>query len=102
MFFIGYCAGCIGGPQLWTNSPRYFSGVVTAIVTWCLLFVTIVSYSLVCSRDNARRDAEAAQDGSQGQSAAGASGGQLLQVDETGAANVDLTDLQDRDFRYSR
>lgn len=96
MFFIGYCAGCIGAPQLWTNSPRYFSGVVTAIVTWCLLFVTILSYRLVCSRDNARRDERIEQHGS-GPSAAG--GVQML--DETGAANVDLTDLQDWDFRYS-
>lgn len=98
MFFIGYCAGCIGSPQLWTNSPRYFSGVVTAIVTWCLLFVTIIAYRLVCSRDNARRDAKVEGVTSQGPSAAG--GSQLL--DKTGAANVDLTDLQDREFRYSR
>lgn len=98
MFFIGYCAGCIGSPQLWTNSPRYFSGVVTAIVTWCLLFVTIIAYRIVCSRHNALRDDVVERHGSQGISAAGDS--QLL--DEMGAANVDLTDQQDRNFRYSK
>ncbi|KAJ4259547.1 hypothetical protein NW762_007476 [Fusarium torreyae] len=39
MFFIGYCAGCIGSPQLWTHGPRYREGVITSIVTWCLLHV---------------------------------------------------------------
>lgn len=95
MFFIGYCAGCIGSPQLWTESPRYFSGVVTAIVTWCLLFVTIIIYRIVCSRDNAQREAEGAQDDSQGQSGVG------ILLDEMGAPKTDLTDKEDREFRYS-
>lgn len=97
MFFIGYCAACIGAPQLWTHKPRYFSGVVTGVVTWCLLFLTIIGYRLVCDKDNAQREAEkitvngASQD---------AQGGEVL-LDETGAARIDLTDREDRDFRYS-
>lgn len=96
MFFIGYCAGCIGGPQLWTEAPRYFSGVVTAIVTWCLLFVTIIAYRMVCSHDNATRDAE-----QQTGSLEGSRTGEVL-LDETGAPKTDLTDKEDREFRYSR
>lgn len=94
MFFMGYCAGCIGAPQLWTSPPRYFSGVVTAIATWCLLFLPILAYRLVCGRENARRDGSLAGPG-------GAAGrlGDLL--DEKDAANLDLTDRQHRDFRYS-
>lgn len=97
MFFIGYAAGCIGGPQLWTESPRYFAGVVTAIVTWCLLFVTILSYRVVCARDNADRDAR----GNFESSAAGFPTGDEVCLDETGAPTTDLTDKEDREFRYS-
>ncbi|KAI3395994.1 hypothetical protein diail_565 [Diaporthe ilicicola] len=97
MFFIGYCAGCIGAPQLWTHKPRYFSGVVTAIVTWCLSFLAIIWYRLVCSRDNAKREAEKSSGIGEVQ---GASGGQVL-LDETGALRSDLTDKEDREFRYA-
>ncbi|RMY72284.1 hypothetical protein D0863_04616 [Hortaea werneckii] len=55
-FFIGYCAGCIASPQLWTDRPRYFEGVVTAIVTWCLLFLATLAYRIICARDNADRE----------------------------------------------
>lgn len=97
MFFIGYCAGCIGAPQLWTHKPRYFSGVVTGIVTWCLLFVAIVGYRFICGRDNAQREAEKAGGSEQGRSSAH---GEVL-LDETGAPTSDLTDKEDRAFRYS-
>lgn len=97
MFFIGYCAGCIGAPQLWTHKPRYFSGVVTAIVTWCLLFLTIIWYRFVCIKDNARREAKGSAGNGEVQDARG---GQVL-LDETGALKSDLTDKEDREFRYS-
>lgn len=97
MFFIGYCAGCIGAPQLWTHKPRYFSGVVTGVVTWCLLFVTILAYRYVCGKDNAEREAEKSVDSVQGHSKAT---GEVM-LDATGAAKSDLTDKEDREFRYS-
>lgn len=97
MFFIGYCAGCIGAPQLWTHKPRYFSGVVTGLVTWCLLFLTIVGYRFVCDKDNAQRAAEKTAGSTQGQSSVH---GEVL-LDATGAPQSDLTDKQDREFRYS-
>lgn len=95
MFFVGYCTGCIAGPQLWTNKPRFFEGVVTAIVTWCLLFTLIVAYRWLCIRDNARRDAERQaadpEDGDRGS----------VLLDDAGLPERDLTEKQDRDFRYS-
>lgn len=97
MFFIGYCAGCIGAPQLWTHKPRYFSGVVTGVVTWCLLFITILGYRYVCCKDNSERETEKSVDSAQGHQIA--SGKALLDV--TGAAKSDLTDKEDREFRYS-
>ncbi|KAF2099115.1 pantothenate transporter [Rhizodiscina lignyota] len=81
-FFIGYCAGCIGGPQLWTHKPRYFEGVVTAIVTWVLLFIFLCAYWYICATENKKRDAEP----------------QFEQSIEVGA---DITDKIDRSFRYS-
>lgn len=95
MFFIGYCAGCIASPQLWTERPRYFSGVVTAIVTWCLLFLTMIAYRFICMRDNAARDRVASQ--------AGVAEGPLegILLDKNGTPESDLTDKEDRRFRYS-
>lgn len=100
MFFIGYCAGCIASPQLWTERPRYFSGVVTAIVTWCLLFITLVAYRFVCMRDNAARDRVESQAGvAEGSTASPVIEGVLL--DKNGLPESDLTDKEDRQFRYS-
>ncbi|KPM43651.1 hypothetical protein AK830_g2867 [Neonectria ditissima] len=93
MFFIGYCAGCIGAPQLWTNSPRYQQGVITAIVTWCLLFVAVIVYRVMCMRDNRKRDEEAS-------SGRGDTAREVV-LDKHGAPKSDLTDKEDREFRYS-
>ncbi|TDZ49595.1 putative transporter [Colletotrichum trifolii] len=95
MFFIGYCAGCIGAPQLWTEKPRYVNGVVTAIVTWCLLFVVIVAYRLLCSRDNAQRASVDVDAQISGQAH------QEVTLDTVGAPESDLTDREDKHFRYS-
>lgn len=93
MFFIGYCAGCIGSPQLWTKRPRYTEGVIAAIVTWCLLFVVIVAYRAACVRDNRRRDDAAASGSSETV--------RDVDLDENGAPRWDLTDKEDGLFRYS-
>lgn len=86
MFFIGYCAGCVAAPQLWTHEPRYFSGVVTAIVTWILLGVAVSTWWLICACD-ARADTRGED------------------VSDTGFEKsfetFDLTDKQDSAFRYS-
>ena len=96
MFFIGYCEGCIGSPQLWTDKPRYFNGVVTAILTWCILFVVVIAYRYICRADNAKRDKEASmhQHNAAGQP-------HEVVLDKFGAPQTDLTDKEDRDFRYS-
>ncbi|KAK1997750.1 major facilitator superfamily transporter [Colletotrichum falcatum] len=96
MFFVGYCAGCIGAPQLWTKKPRYFNGVVTAIVTWCLLFAEIVAYQYLCARNNSTRDATFCNQ----QQVAQDSQGEVI-LDAGGAPDSDLTDKQDKHFRYS-
>ncbi|KAJ6036782.1 hypothetical protein N7540_001061 [Penicillium herquei] len=93
MFFIGYCAGCIGSAQLWTKSPRYTEGVITSIVTWCLLFVAVIIYRILCARDNRARDVLAdsgAEDGAQ-----------EVEPDHNGLLETDLTDKTDKTFRYA-
>ncbi|GKU14560.1 unnamed protein product, partial [Fusarium langsethiae] len=95
MFFIGYCAGCIASPQLWTKGPRYFEGVIAAIVTWCLLFASITAYRIVCTRDNNRRDKATIEQEQSSDTQ------QETVLDATGAAGDDLTDKEDRQFRYS-
>ncbi|PYH56941.1 pantothenate transporter [Aspergillus niger CBS 101883] len=85
MYFIGYCVGCIAGPQLWQtkSAPRFFEGVVTAIVTWCVLVLAMVLYWYLCRAENIKRD----------------------QDTRTSAEIVlhteDITDIEDRLFRYS-
>lgn len=86
MFFIGYCVGCIGAPQLWKKAPKYFEGVVTAIVTWCLLFVVIGAYWWICARENRLRDQEREMAGEDA---------------DVGLVGEDVTDKQDRNFRYN-
>lgn len=97
MFFIGYCAGCIASPQLWTVKPRYFNGVVTAIVTWCLLFVVVIAYRVVCQKDNARRDRVMAE---RGESLDRDRGEGSVVLDRNGLPKTDLTDKEDLHFRY--
>ena len=92
MFFIGYCAGCIGSPQLWTNRPRYTEGVITSIVTWCLLFVAVIIYRFLCMQDNKKREANACTD-------IDPSGGDRLE--ENGLQAADVTDKTDPSFRYA-
>ncbi|CAI7657862.1 unnamed protein product [Penicillium discolor] len=86
-YFIGYCVGCIAGPQLWKTdtAPRFFDGVVTAIVTWCLLVVAVGIYWYLCRLENLRRD----------------QGNQGTRDQTSQAGEEDLTDIQDPFFRYS-
>jgi hypothetical protein len=93
MFFIGYCAGCIASPQLWTHKPRYTSGVITALVTWALLFIATIVYRFLCQRDNKQRDAKVA--------AGVAMGHNDVILDKNGQPKSDLTDKEDIGFRYS-
>ncbi|KAL4925840.1 major facilitator superfamily domain-containing protein [Aspergillus undulatus] len=96
MFFIGYCAGCIASPQLWTNRPKYLEGLITALATWGLLIVVTIVYRILCVWDNKTREKAEAQSGVLGLGEEGRVG-----YGDDHAANVDLTDQQDREFRYS-
>ncbi|KAK1147334.1 hypothetical protein N8T08_001411 [Aspergillus melleus] len=87
LFFIGYCVRCIAAPQLWTKKPQYFEGVVTAIVTWCLLFVVVGIYWAICAKENTAKE-EKERRGE-------------VEATEDEPDEGDDTDKQDRGFRYS-
>ncbi|KAK7417227.1 hypothetical protein QQZ08_011706 [Neonectria magnoliae] len=77
-----------------TQRPRYQEGVITVIVTWCLLFVAVVAYRrAMCMRDNKQRDEQAS-------SGLGNAAREVV-LDKHGAPKSDLTDKKDREFRYS-
>lgn len=85
LFFVGYCTGCIAAPQLWTDPPRYRKGVICALVDWGLVFLFVPLYWWLCWSDNKRRDE------AQGES----------QVMDNFVAGADVTDKEDRSFRYT-
>ncbi|CAG8950023.1 hypothetical protein HYFRA_00004357 [Hymenoscyphus fraxineus] len=85
LYFVGYCTGCIGFPQLWstTTAPRYLAGLAVSVASWGILIFLVLFYWFKGSRENQRRDA--LQEGS-------------ITTYEAGS---DVTDKQDLTFRYS-
>ncbi|PLB46649.1 MFS general substrate transporter [Aspergillus steynii IBT 23096] len=93
IFFVMYCVGCIVSPQLWTaaDAPRYFKGCVTSVVSLGLLGVSLGVFYATARWSNARRERGARA--GEGEDGVGAGAG--LDVD------ADLTEKQDRGFRYT-
>lgn len=101
-FFITYCVGCIVSPQAWQeeDAPRYTKGCILSIASWIALIATLLVYLFLIKKENRARDEKAASgqmdyfvEGAQRDEAAGAQ----LGVSE----DSDLTDCQDKGFRYS-
>lgn len=98
MFFIAYCVGCIIGPQAWTekDAPRYTKGCILSIASWVCMIFTMVAYIIAVRRKNLSRDSKAA-DGQVEFIVGGNTGdGHAVGV----AVDSDLTDVQDKGFRY--
>lgn len=86
LYFIGYCAGAIAFPQLWSTktAPRYLAGLIVSVVSWVVLIALMLYYWWNGSSENNRRDRLEHETS-------------LLHY-EPGA---DVTDKQDLTFRYS-
>ncbi|KAI3539713.1 hypothetical protein CSPX01_08669 [Colletotrichum filicis] len=100
-FFIVYCVGCIVSPQAWTegDAPRYTKGCILSIASWVGLIITYVVYGVVLKRENATRDRLAAE-GRYEYDVGGHDGGaEAVQMGV--AVDSDLTDVQDKAFRYN-
>ena len=86
LYFIGYCVGGIAFPQLWssTDAPRYIRGLMCSLTAWSLFIGLMLVYSMVGARRNRKRDNLTTET--------------LVHGYEPGA---DVTDFQDKTFRYT-
>ncbi|KAL4874441.1 major facilitator superfamily domain-containing protein [Aspergillus karnatakaensis] len=87
IFFVLYCVGCIASPQLWQaeDAPRYTKGCITSVVSWGLLIIVLLVFYFTARMSNRKRDRGLYGDG-----------------EETViTAESDLTERQDRGFRYT-
>lgn len=87
MFYIFYAAAAIAAPQLWSTdeSPRYRKGIITNFVCLGGLMVTFLAFGLYVTQENKRRDRQEANG--------------VVTSEEN--EDPDLTDKQDRTFRYT-
>lgn len=86
LYFIGYCSGGIAFPQMWTTqtAPRYESGLICSLTAWSLFIILMFVYMFVAQSRNRNRDKLAAEG--------------YTNEYEPGS---DVTDFQDKTFRYS-
>ncbi|KAL3434354.1 major facilitator superfamily domain-containing protein [Aspergillus tetrazonus] len=87
IFFVLYCVGCIASPQLWQaeDAPRYIKGCITSVVSWGLLIIVLLVFYATARYSNRKRDK-------------GLYGGSEEPII---TADSDLTERQDRGFRYT-
>lgn len=98
LYYISFCIGCIIGPQAWTDddAPRYAKGCYLSIASWILLIVVFVLYLVFVQTKNKHRDRKAAEGDSRYDTSEAAIGGYLVGV----SVDSDITDVQDKAFRY--
>ncbi|KAL1961581.1 hypothetical protein VTN77DRAFT_1433 [Rasamsonia byssochlamydoides] len=89
MDYFAYAIGNIIGPQTFVanQAPKYTGATVAILLCYCLCIILAILYGLVCKWENVQRDKER-----------GAAG--IEAVDEHAADFLDLTDKQNRSFRY--
>ncbi|KAL5338748.1 allantoate permease [Aspergillus crustosus] len=92
MFFLGYCAGNILGPQVFrdNDAPTYHKGYIGLLASLIVAAVCVALYGLLCKLDNMRRDK--LQQGVQLQ---------LTEEEKWREAFSDQTDKEKLNFRYS-
>lgn len=100
-FFITYCIGCIISPQAWldTDAPRYVKGCILSIASWAGLILTFIGYGILLRQKNRSRNKKAEQGRAE----------YIISVPDNGpdgvqtgvAVDSDLTDVQDKQFRYT-
>lgn len=97
IFFIGYCAGAIIGPQLWTEdtAPRYIDGCISSIVSWIVLLGLLLVFYFTAKASNRSRDDQKAEVAADAHSPVG------VTADGAVAMEADLTDRKDKAFRYT-
>ncbi|GJN88188.1 hypothetical protein Rhopal_001153-T1 [Rhodotorula paludigena] len=63
VYFIGYCVGCVAGPQLFLarESPLYRTATNAIIGLYVAYILSMLAYYWICRRENRRRDRLAAE-----------------------------------------
>ncbi|GAA5909887.1 hypothetical protein JCM8208_000981 [Rhodotorula glutinis] len=63
VYFMGYCAGCIAGPQLFLTkeAPLYRTATNAIIALYCIYIASMFLYQEMSRRENRRRDRLAAE-----------------------------------------
>lgn len=94
-FFVAYCIGCLASPQAWTqdDAPRYTKGCILSIASLVALIFTFSGFVVLAKYKNRKRD-QKAEEGHLG-----------YVIDRERHAGIsiesDLTDIQDKAFRYT-
>ncbi|GAA5903191.1 hypothetical protein JCM6882_006989 [Rhodosporidiobolus microsporus] len=88
-YFIGYCVGCIAGPQLFldTEKPLYRTAMNTIIAMYCCYLASMLIYQELCRYENRRRDRLAEQ-------------GVEEAKPKLAGAEDNVSDIDDLAFRY--
>lgn len=97
-FFISYCVGCIVSPQAWTqdDAPRYTKGCILSIAAMVAGICAFILLAILLKKENKTRDAKAeAGNDEYFVEKLGQTAGSGVDVDS------DLTDVQDKGFRYT-
>lgn len=96
-FFISYCVGCIVSPFAWRaeDAPRYSKGCILSIASTVLLMIAFAIFVFAAKIQNKRRDAKAEA----GQAEYDPDSADIIGNDSS--LDTDLTDRQDKRFRYT-
>ncbi|KAH7193673.1 major facilitator superfamily domain-containing protein [Fusarium flagelliforme] len=103
-FFVAYSVGSIVGPQVWgaeddpEDDHQYLAGSIFTVVNWVMLMSVLLIYLVMVRRENKIRDREASK-GLEESSAAGQDMRDRILIGEY--EDSELTDSQDKRFRYS-
>ena len=103
-FFVAYSVGSIVGPQVWAaeddpeDDHQYLAGSIFTFVNWLMLMLVLLIYLVMVRRENRIRDREASEELEES-SAAGQDMRDRVLIGEY--KDLELTDGQDKRFRYS-
>ncbi|RBQ77689.1 hypothetical protein FVER14953_05682 [Fusarium verticillioides] len=95
VFFLGYCAGNIAGPQFFipTETPKYETAFTALFVIFCILIGLILAFRQYLAWENSRRDkAQGVHIDAESPDRDAMSGAVMEATDET--------DFENKNFRY--
>jgi hypothetical protein len=100
-FFIAFCVGSIAGPQAWLEreAPRYRTGCILSIASWDVLVLVLIVYQIILKRKNKNRERKAVEGYAEYKSGGRVDERSHIQIGVS--ENSNLTDVEDKGFRYS-